>query len=182
MIITISGKPGSGKSTLAKGLARKLNYAHYSTGDYMRMIAKKKGITLLELSRIAEHDPSIDRLLDKWQKNLGETKNNFVLDARLGFHFIPHSIKIFVDIKMNEASRRIYHDQRFHEIENKSHKATLSAMKRRLTSEKKRYKSLYKINYPDKTHYDLVIDSTKKTSEQTLQESLSFINDFISKY
>ncbi len=61
MIITISGKAGSGKSTIAKQLAKKLGLKHYSTGDFMRQMAKDKGVSLLELSRIAEKDKSIDQ-------------------------------------------------------------------------------------------------------------------------
>ena len=56
MIITISGALGSGKSTVAKILVRKFNLKHYSTGDFMREIAAKRGVTLLELSKLAETD------------------------------------------------------------------------------------------------------------------------------
>ena len=89
MIITISGIAGSGKSTVAKLLAKKLNYKHYSIGDFMRQIAKERKLTLLELSKQAEKDNSIDKELDKKQIELGKTKDNFVIDSRLGFHFCP---------------------------------------------------------------------------------------------
>ena len=56
MIITISGIAGSGKSTVAKLLAKKLNYNHYSIGEFMRDIAKEKNTSLLELSNLAETD------------------------------------------------------------------------------------------------------------------------------
>ena len=51
MIITISGTPGSGKSTVAKMIATKLGFKHYSTGDFMRQMAKERGISLEELSK-----------------------------------------------------------------------------------------------------------------------------------
>ena len=56
MIITISGKPGSGKSTVAKRLAAELGLTHVSAGDFMRDMATERGITVLELSAIAEND------------------------------------------------------------------------------------------------------------------------------
>ena len=91
MIITISGIAGSGKSTVAKLLAKKLNYKHYSIGDFMREIAKQRKTTLLELSKEAEKDSSIDKELDQKQIELGKTQDNFVIDSRLGFHFIKNS-------------------------------------------------------------------------------------------
>ena len=100
MIITISGALGSGKSTVAKILVQKFNLKHYSTGDFMREIAVKRGITLLELSKLAETDKSIDEELDERQIKLGEEEDNFIIDARLGWHFIPNSIKIFLDVTL----------------------------------------------------------------------------------
>ena len=46
MIIAISGKAGSGKSTIAELLAKKLKLKHYSIGNLMREMAKKKNISL----------------------------------------------------------------------------------------------------------------------------------------
>ncbi|PIN81309.1 cytidylate kinase, partial [Candidatus Woesearchaeota archaeon CG10_big_fil_rev_8_21_14_0_10_32_9] len=66
MKITISGNLGSGKSTVAKMLAKDLGYSHYSTGDFMRKMAEERGITLLELGKIAENDSSIDYELDDY--------------------------------------------------------------------------------------------------------------------
>ncbi len=115
MIITISGIAGSGKSTVAKLLAKKLNYKHYSIGDFMRELAKERGTTLLELSKEAEKDKSIDKELDKKQTELGKTKDNFVIDSRLGFHFIRNSKKIFLEVQLNEAAKRILKEKRQHE-------------------------------------------------------------------
>ena len=64
----------------------------------MREIAAKRGITLLELSKLAETDRSIDKELDNYQIQLGKDEDNFIIDARLGWHFIPDSIKIFLDV------------------------------------------------------------------------------------
>ena len=73
---------------------KKLKLKHYSTGDFMRQIAKEKSLTLLQLSKKAESDKSIDIELDKRQKDLGKTQDNFIIDSRLGWHFIPKAKKI----------------------------------------------------------------------------------------
>ncbi len=112
MIITISGMIGSGKSTVADELARIFKYKRYSSGDFMRQLAQKKNMSLIELSRIAEKDPEIDREIDKRQIELGQKEDNFVIDGRLAWHFIPKSVKIYLDVSNEEAAKRIYKDKR----------------------------------------------------------------------
>ena len=113
MIITVSGRAGAGKSTLAKALARRLRLKRYSSGDLQRQIAKDKGISLLDLSRLEEKSDEIDVLVDKRTAALGKTEDNFVIDGRLTFHFIPHAtLKIFLDADIRERARRIFRDRR----------------------------------------------------------------------
>ena len=89
MIITISGAPGSGKTTVARLLAKKLGYRHYSIGDLRGEIALRKGITIDELNKLGEKDPSSDREVDEYLESLGKKEDNLVIDCRMGFHFIP---------------------------------------------------------------------------------------------
>ncbi|MDD5163278.1 MAG: cytidylate kinase family protein [Candidatus ainarchaeum sp.] len=181
MIITISGMPGSGKSTLAKEIAEKLGLKHYSAGGFMREIAGERGVNLLELGRMAEHDKSIDRQVDLWTEKLGKTKDNFIIDSRLAWHFIPNSIKIFLEISMSEAARRVYKDMRKDEQENTSMKKTFENMKKRLASEKKRYRDLYGINYLDKKNFDIIINSTHTTKKQKLEKTIQAIKRIMKK-
>ena len=174
MIITISGIAGSGKSTAAKLLAKKLNYKHYSVGDFMREIAKEKSITLLELSRQAEKDNSIDKELDKKQIELGKKEDNFVIDSRLGFHFIPKSFKVFLEVDLNEAAKRILKDKREHE-QYKDIQESIEKIKTRINSEDKRYKEYYDADYHDKDNYDIVINTTKTQPEEVAEKILKSI-------
>ncbi|MBI2139666.1 cytidylate kinase family protein [Candidatus Woesearchaeota archaeon] len=177
MIVTISGIAGSGKSTVAKLLAKKLGYAHYSVGDLMRAMAKDRGISLLELGRLAEKDKSIDEELDARQIALGREKGNFVIDSRLGFHFIPHSAKVYLSADIREAARRIFAEQRAHESY-RDLGDSLEKIKKRIASEDKRYQSYYTINYRDKRHYDLVVDTTKISAEQVVKKIVGFLRKF----
>ncbi len=165
LIITISGNIGAGKSTIASMLANRLGLKHYSTGDYMRQIAKKRGITLMELSKQAEQDDSIDKELDRWQEQLGQEEDDFVIDARLGYYFIPNSLKIFLKVKEEEGARRVFREKR---SDNKhlSFEEVLANVRRREESQRRRYKEYYGIDFPELDKFDLVIDTTGKTPEK----------------
>lgn len=170
MIITISGKAGSGKSTVAKLLAKKLNLKHYSMGDLMRQIAKEKNISLLELSNIAESDDTVDKELDKKQIELGKKEDNFIIDGRLTAFFIPNAqLKVFLDCDDDERAKRIFKDDR--EDEKNTHiDDTIEKIKQRESSERRRYRSYYNVDYYDKKLYDLIIDTTDLSVEEVLEQ------------
>lgn len=166
MIITISGDAGSGKSTVAGIVARKLKFRHYSVGDFMRQIARKRKLTLLQVGRLAERDRSIDEELDDMQAGLGKTENNFVLDSRLGWHFIPKSFKVFLKVEIKEAARRIFNDSKRKSVEeNSTIAATAENIRKRKASELERYKKYYKLNPYEEKNYNLIIDTTKASPE-----------------
>ncbi len=178
MIITISGTPGSGKSTVAKLIARKLNLKHYSTGDFMREMAKDRGISLEELGELAKKDISIDKALDDRQVRLGKEEDDFIIDGRLSFFFIPNSLKIFLDVDVEEGARRILKDSlqglRKEEQINTLNEA-IQKIKKRIKVEKERYLKYYKINPYDKKHYDLRADSTHITADKVAAMIIKFI-------
>lgn len=174
MIITISGTPGSGKSTVGKLLAKKLGYKRYSSGDFMRDMAERMKISLLELSKQAETDRSIDEEIDRRQIELGKTEDDFVIDGRLSFHFIPNSVKIFLDAEIKERAKRIYKD-RVRQEANVTLENTEQNIKTREESEKKRYLEYYNLDPYDKKHYDLIIDTTNLNPEQAVERIIKFI-------
>jgi len=174
MIITISGIAGSGKSTVAKELAKKLKYKHYSIGDFMREMAKERKVSLLELSKQAEEDRSIDKELDKKQTRL-KKEDNFVIDSRLGFYFIPKSIKVFLGVELNEAAKRILKEKREHE-QYRDIQESIEKIKTRIKSEDKRYSGYYRVDYHNQKNYDLVIDTTNLKIDEVLNKILEFLN------
>lgn len=173
--ITISGEAGSGKSTVADIIANKLKIKRHSTGDYMRTMAAARGVTIIELNKIGETDPSIDRELDDWQKKLEKKKDEaFVLDSRLGYHFISSSIKIFLEADISVRAERIYNDQRLVE-ENTTLKKTIENIKKRQQLERERYKEKYGIDYLDFSKYDLVLDTTKMSPKEVAERIILFV-------
>ena len=175
MIITISGKAGSGKSTVAKLLSQKLNLKHYSIGDLMRAMAAEKGLSVLEFSKLAEKDKSIDFELDDKLKELGKSRDNFVVDGRLTAFFIPHAqVRVFLDADDKVRAERILKDQRQQE-KSRTLKETISNIKEREESEKKRYQSYYGVDYFDKKLYNYVIDTTKLSPNEVVDKIIKIM-------
>ncbi len=174
MIIALGGKAGTGKSTVAEFIARKLKLKHYSNGDFMRELAEKRGISLLELSKIAETTREIDEMLDKRQKELGKKEDNFVIDSRLGFHFIPKAKKIFLDCDLEIRARRILDDKSRKE-KNEDLKSAIKNIRARESSELLRYKKYYNIDPYNPENYNLVIDTTALTVKQTSEKIIEFL-------
>jgi len=171
MIITITGNLGSGKSTVGKFLAKKFGYKHYSIGDFMSEIAEEKGLSLMQLSFEAEKSDWVDKHMDEKQIALGKEEDNFVIDSRLGWHFIPNSFKIFLKTNVDVAAKRIFNDHREDEKENVSLEATKTNIDRRVLSEKKRYKEYYGIEVKNE-HFDYVLDTTNISKKEVCKTVL----------
>lgn len=177
MKITITGNLGSGKSTVAKILSKKLGLKRYSVGDFMGELAMEKGLSLMELSYQAERNKSIDETLDKKQIDFGKEHNNFILDSRLGWYFIPDSFKLFLKCDIDEATRRVFRDPREDEKENVTFEATKKNLLRRVKSERQRYRAYYDLDSSDEKHYDLVIDTTSVSAEEVVDKIISKIEE-----
>jgi len=183
MKITISGTLGSGKSTVAKMLAEKLNYKIYSTGGFMRELASSRNLTLSELTLIANKDPSIDKQIDDYQVKLGKEQDNFILEGRLGFHFVPDSIKIFLKCDEKTAAKRILKGlkekdpSRLKEGLSEDEKSILESLRKRRASENQRYSKLYRVNQDAPKNFDIIIDTTQISPEDVCEKALAFIKN-----
>ena len=181
MIISISGKPGSGKSTLGKMLAEKLDYKHYYVGGMRRLMARERGLTLEELNALGEREGWTDQQVDEYQKELAVREDNFVIEGRTSFYFIPESLKIFIDVGPEEGARRVYlelQDQKNTRNEAKnldSIEAVLESHKKRIASDTLRYKKYYDIDVGASSHYDLVLDTTDLTIAQAFEKLYAFV-------
>lgn len=171
MIISINGAQGSGKSTVAKMLAGKLGWPQYNIGGLRRKIAGDRGLTLAEYNKLGETDPSTDVEIDEYQKKLGETEDNFIIEGRTSWYFIPHSSKIYIDVKEEEGVKRVFgHLQQKNERnEDKgldSIEDVKESMRKRHESDRIRYKKYYGVDVNDLKHYDFYIDTTDLNPEQ----------------
>lgn len=178
MIISISGSQGSGKSTIAKRLAKDLNYDHYYMGAIRRQKAYEKGMTLAEYNKLGETDPITDKEVDEYQKELGKKENNFIIEGRTSWYFIPHSYKIYLDVELEIGAKRIWlhlqkDNKRNEDDDINNIEEMIDSLKRRQESDEKRYEMYYGINVHDKSHYDFVLDTSNLNIEEVYSEVLN---------
>jgi len=189
MIISINGKPGSGKSTVAKRLSRELDYERYYVGDMFREAARKSGMTLVEFLEKNEKDGQADKEFDQYVAKLGRTKNNFVIEGRMAFYFIPHSLKIFLDVTEQEGAKRIWlalqrqeQPKRNEDRNLRSYEDVLASVKERIRSDTFRYQRFYSTNIFDPQHYDLFLDTTNLGVEEEYSQVYQFIRKKLVKH
>lgn len=162
MIIAIGGKHGTGKSTCAKALAEAYGLRYVSAGETFRRIARERGISIGELSKLSEEDPSIDRLVDEKTREEAR-KGDVVLEGQLAPWLAEGSLKIYVTAPTKERILRIsMRDSLSYE---EAERETI----RREASEKKRYEEYYGIDVDDLSIYDLIVDTGLFSKEETVK-------------
>jgi len=178
MIITISGAPGSGKTSVGKIIAERLGVPFYSVGELRGKMAIERGITLDELNRIGEEDPTTDTSVDDYQRELGTKKKDFVIEGRLSWHFIPESFKVYLDCDPHEAARRVFEARR-QASEGRGDEPTYASVEDaervladRVASDIRRYRTHYGIDYRDPAHYDLVLDTTHVPGHEAVADKV----------
>ncbi|PJC55965.1 hypothetical protein CO026_02860 [Candidatus Kaiserbacteria bacterium CG_4_9_14_0_2_um_filter_41_32] len=182
-IITLGGLPGSGKSTVRKILTEKLGYKSFYTGGYARELAEERGITLEEFNEKVASDRSLDELIDAEQKRISKEEDEYVVDAHIGFHFIPNSFKVFLTVPIEVSAERIFKDsgssirQRSGDVMS-SYEEALTKTKRRVENHQRRYKKHYNIDVYNPLQFDLVIDTSKYTPDQVTEQILSRYNQW----
>ncbi|HET7324025.1 MAG TPA: AAA family ATPase [Halococcus sp.] len=157
MFVTVSGPAGVGKSTTAAALADALGYEHISGGDIFREVAAERGLTALELNRLAEDDDEIDRTLDRRQREVARERENVVLESRLaGWMAAEHAdIRIWLDAPLDIRAARIA------AREDKSTDRAREETEARAASEARRYREYYGINIEDRSIYDLSLSTAR---------------------
>ena len=169
-LITITGQLGSGKSTVAKMLATKLGWVYYSTGMAQRVIAQSRGITTIQLNRLAITDPSIDHEIDSVFKNPPWGKKPCVVDSRLAWHFLPKSLKVCLRVDTMTAAQRVLAEKgRISESYSNVQEAE-SYLKKRMELEQAHFMKNYHLDITDLHQFDLVIDTTCLTPDMVCEK------------
>lgn len=192
MIMTISGTPGSGKSTIAKILQQKLSAERIYVGGIRRELARKKGMTLVELNEYAKTHPETDVDVDKEAaaeaRKLAKQGKTVIVEGRTQYYFLPESFKIFIKVDEEEGTRRIWKDLQNEQTRaerNEGDITSLEQMKKRIrqraTEDNKRYLKYYGINPADESQYDFILDTTKITAEEGAEKILKYIKEQLAK-
>jgi cytidylate kinase len=165
-IITLSGKPGSGKSSTADRVAEILGYTRHSSGDMVRNVLKRNSMTLEQYNNKAEDDHDLDDQIDEELRTLRD-QDDIVVDSRLGFYWLPESFKVYLDLDIEVATARIYKDMSSNpgRGDTEGSDTSLSGVARevagRMIAEQQRFRKLYGVDPYDKSHFDLIIDTSR---------------------
>lgn len=180
MKITITGALYSGKSSVAKAISKALDYTYFSVGDLQRKLAVEKGMSITEYNKYML-DNKLDNEVDNKTAEIGKEKDDFIFDARLAWHFIPDSFKIYLKVDLNVAVERSMKNER-----GKSEKyASMQEAKENITErcrlEGSRFKDIYNIDIKQESNYDLVIDTSNISMEGVIEEAIDMIKNVIRK-
>ena len=168
--ITIFGWVGSGKTSVGKELAKRLGYEFISTGNIFRAEAAELGITMHELERLYDADLNRDKAFDEKIVVYTKDRNNFLIDSRLAWYFIPDTIKI--KLVADEATRvkrvasrdKITPEQAAYDITFREN------------ASKKRYLDLYGITEIAPDHlFDFILNTTNLQFEEVISEVEKFL-------
>src|SRR3989338_610943 len=130
--------------------------------------------------------PEIDKSVDEraaLQARLLEKKGQVVVvEGRTQFHFLPESIKVYVNVGSAEAARRIWkdlHSQEAKKARNEAEYDSIDLLEKSIVErdakDALRYKKIYGVDHRDLSHYDFVLDTTKLTPTQAVDTVLEFI-------
>ena len=153
MLLTISGFAGSGKTTVATGLSRKLGFAYISAGEVFRELARERAMSIEQLSKLAETEPEIDKMVDRRQAELARSREHAVVDGRLSGWVLKSDIAVWLKAPLEVRAQRIAGR------EGKRRAAALHETRLRDSSETVRYRTFYNIDVTNLDVYDLVIDT-----------------------
>lgn len=186
MIISLSGASGSGKSTIAQKLADTLSWPRYYMGGLRRDIAAKQGLTLAEYNKLGESDIKTDQEVDLYQKKLGEESDNFIIEGRTSWYFIPHSIKIYLDVDLREGAQRVFNhlqkkNKRNEDKELDSVEKVEKSVIKRLKSDNLRYQKYYGITGYNRENYDFYLNTTNLSPEESFQQVYAYIRKQLDK-
>ncbi len=181
MIISLTGKPCSGKGTVGKLFCKNYNFEYLCTGDIFREASKKLNTDILAYQN-SEAVKKTDEYVDSMITNLGKQKlyEDILLDSRLAWHFIPQSFKVFLDVDIVTAAKRLMNDNRATEAVKNINEAK-AALTERWDVENDRYLNLYGVNNTNLNNYDLVIDSSNKTVDEIVKIIFDEYNKFKKK-
>ena len=167
-INTIAGDLASGKSRVTDILRQDLNYEIYRNGEYVRKLAKEKGLNITSFNEYLKDHPEIDQQIEKSAAEYAKTHDNLIVDARLGWYAIPNSFKIYLKVDIDVAAKRAFEDENRKETEKfETIEEQKADMIRRYKLENERFFKLYGVRKEDMSNYDLVVDTTNSTVEKT---------------
>ena len=104
-----------------------------------------------------------------------------MLDAHLGFHFVPDSIRICLKCDSAESARRILEDKKRTTEDARTFNESIESSVKRREVMRKNYQNLYQVDIDDINNFDFVLDTTNLSYEDVFEKVVSYIEQRISK-
>ena len=174
LVIAVSGKPGSGKTTHAKYLAERFNLRYVSSGALFRRIAKERGLSLLELHKLAEEDSSIDLEVDRRAEEEAR-KGGAVIEGHLAVWVLGDS----ADLKFLFTAPLEVRARRLAARDGKSLDEALAEIRVREESNRRRALRYYGLDIDDYSVADLVLNTAKLDVEGVKRVVEVFVEEYL---
>ncbi len=166
-VITVTGVPGTGTTTIVNLLSKKTGLCLINTGEIFRELAKEYNMDLSKFSNYTKSNPKIDLELDTRQLKFAR-KGNVILEGRLsGWLMKNNNINAFKVLLTADLETRV---KRIMGREEKTYDTVKFEIIEREECEQDRYLKIYDVNYEERSHYDLIIDTSDLTPEKIVQK------------
>ena len=165
--ISITGDLGSGKSTVCRLIMEQHGLKAYSIGSIQRSLAQKYSMSILDFNKYMETHTEIDEEIDNTLAEIGRRDEDMILDSRMAWHFVPQSFKVYLAVDIGVAVERICTASRGAVESYTSPEEARTKILERKSSENYRYLSKYEVDCSDMNNYDLIIDTTNQTPQET---------------
>ncbi len=168
-IITITGKIAAGKTYIVNMLSEMLGMGTYSGSESFRRIAREHNMSITEFNKYTRDYPEVDRQIDDATAEHIKDSDNIIVDARLGWYVAPESFKVYIKVDLDKASERLLKDAKNRGKEEKyiDKADARNSIILRERFEESRYMKEYGVTISDEKNYDLIIDTTNISLEES---------------
>jgi len=182
MIITLTGKPCCGKSTTAEIFCNKYNFDRIYAGAIFKQKAKEMGLSSTELSS-SDKCIEIDYQVDNYLKSIYETRinDNLIVESRTSWSFMPKAFNVFIDVDDLTMAERLFNSDRTGKEKPKTLAEAKKQCLKRYNADVKRYKKIYNIDCDNMNNYNLIINNSNLTPEETADKIYTAYLKFIKK-
>lgn len=170
--ISVTGDLGSGKSTVCEILSQRMNAERVTLGAINRKMAQEMNMDAVEFNKFIVGKPEYDKIFDDYQRAYENKPGSYIIDSRLGFHFVPSTFSFYLKTELKESARRIMNAGRSSEVYNSIEEA-VTKIKERREAEQIRFKQCYGVDILDMSNYDCVIDTTALSPEEVAEEMIN---------